>query len=64
MSHDSGNMRSHVHVQLNLQLLEACVSNCGKSFQIELTKSAFQSEFKSIITGVGDHYELTCDCVD
>ncbi len=28
------------------------MSNCGKSFQEELTKSPFQSDFKSIITGV------------
>lgn len=37
---------------LIVQLLEACVSNCGKSFQEELTKTPFQSEFRSIITGV------------
>ena len=34
------------------QLLEACVSNCGKDFQLELTKPAFQSDARAILTGV------------
>ena len=35
-----------------VQLLEACVSNCGKDFQLELTKPAFQSDARAILTGV------------
>ena len=35
-----------------MQLLEACVSNCGQSFQKELTSSFFQNEVKSILQGV------------
>ena len=34
------------------QLLEACVSNCGKDFQKELTTSTFQSDVKGILLGV------------
>ena len=34
------------------QLLEACVSNCGKDFQLELTKPSFQTDIKAILTGV------------
>ena len=37
---------------VTLQLLEACVSNCGKDFQLELTKPSFQTEIKAILTGV------------
>ncbi len=35
-----------------MQLLESCVSNCGPDFQLELTKSTFHSDVKSILTGV------------
>ena len=37
---------------VTLQLLEACVSNCGKDFQLELTKPSFQTDIKAILTGV------------
>ncbi|KAL5493686.1 hypothetical protein EMCRGX_G014898 [Ephydatia muelleri] len=38
------------NVQLHaLTLLEACVSNCGSDFQIELTKPFFQSEVKALL---------------
>ena len=40
------------------QLLEACVSNCGKDFQLELTKPSFQSDIKGILTGVS----VLCVC--
>lgn len=39
-------------VQLHaLTLLEACVSNCGQDFQLELTKQPFQTDIKNIVTG-------------
>ena len=34
------------------QLLESCVSNCGKDFQLELTKPAFHVQVKEIMTSV------------
>ena len=34
------------------QLLEACVSNCGRDFQLELTKPSFHSDVRAILTGV------------
>lgn len=39
---------------LLLQLLEACVSNCGKEFQLELTKPTFHSDARAILMGVSD----------
>lgn len=34
------------------QLLEACVSNCGKNFQLEMAKQGFHTQAKEIITSV------------
>ena len=41
------------HVLFAMQLLESCVSNCGKEFQLELTKPAFHVQVKEIMTSVG-----------
>jgi len=43
---------SDPNVQLQaLTLLEACVSNCGKEFQLELTKPTFHSDARAILMG-------------
>lgn len=34
------------------QLLEACVSNCGKDFQQELTKSSFHAQVREVLFNV------------
>ena len=49
------NADKHVYNKLCLfvqQLLEACVSNCGWDFQLELTKPSFHSDVRAILTGV------------
>jgi signal transducing adaptor molecule len=45
IKHPTPNIQSQA-----LTLLEACVSNCGKDFQLELTKSTFQTQAKELIT--------------
>ena len=42
---------------MSLQLLEACVSNCGQDFQKELTTAPFQNEVKSLLLGVSGDWE-------
>lgn len=32
-----------------LQLLDACVINCGKHFQLEIASRDFESEFKKLL---------------
>ncbi|XP_064383097.1 signal transducing adapter molecule 1-like isoform X2 [Halichondria panicea] len=46
VKHSDSNIQLHA-----LTLLESCVSNCGPDFQLELTKSTFHSDVKSILTG-------------
>ncbi|XP_019850252.1 PREDICTED: signal transducing adapter molecule 1-like [Amphimedon queenslandica] len=48
-------MRRIKHSDPNIQwqainLLEACVSNCGKDFELELSKPSFHSQVKDILT--------------
>lgn len=45
---------TRIVMYLLLQLLEACVSNCGKEFQLELTKPTFHSDARAILMGVSD----------
>ena len=53
MMMDDGKLACGIQcVVVCVQLLEACVSNCGKDFQLELTKPAFQSDARAILTGV------------
>ena len=40
----------------SVQLLEACVSNCGQDFQKELTTPAFQGEVRSLLLGVSSEW--------
>ena len=35
------------------------MSNCGKDFQLEITKSPFHSQVKDILTSVSRDYRLT-----
>ena len=47
------------YMGLFMQLLDACINNCGRKFHLEVASRDFESELRNLLTNTRTHHKVS-----